>query len=350
MKKFFSLRKSNIELLRIISMLMIIGVHWLGSSKAEISINHNSISYLIFVLVMSVCNLGVNIFALITGYFMITFSEVSIKKIIKLLLDVLIYGIVFYFVSVLLKINSLSLGGFLKAGFPILAGYRWFVKAYIVLYLLIPFLNKVLNQITKKQYTTFLIIMIMLFSIWPSFFPNPPIDDYGYGFIHLILMYTIAGFIRKFGLDLSKKKMLFLFCICILSTSVVHIGNFGFLGVFISYSWAYNSPLNIIAAVSLFGLFLKINFQSNIINIFSSSAFAVFLIHGDYNIMDFLFNNVFRASTTYDNIKWVPYMFIAIVIIYIVCSIIDFIKRIVIDSWLVNLLNKIKIINYKINI
>lgn len=66
--------------------------------------------------------------------------------------------------------------------------------------------------------------------------------------------------------------------------------------------------------------------------------------------MDFLFNNVFRASTTYDNIKWVPYMFIAIVIIYIVCSIIDFIKRIVIDSWLVNLLNKIKIINYKINI
>jgi hypothetical protein len=43
-------------------------------------------------------------------------------------------------------------------------------------------------------------------------------------------------------------------------------------------------------------------------------------------------------------------MFIAIVIIYIVCSIIDFIKRMVIDSWLVNLLNKIKIINYKINI
>ncbi|WP_286669956.1 accessory gene regulator B family protein, partial [Thomasclavelia cocleata] len=85
-------------------------------------------------------------------------------------------------------------------------------------------------------------------------------------------------------------QKLFLFCICILLTSVVHIGNFGFLGVFISYSWAYNSPLNIIAAVSLFGLFLKINFQSNIINIFSSSAFAVFLIHGDYNIMDFLLN------------------------------------------------------------
>ena len=165
---------ANIELLRIIAMLMIISTHCLVSINVG-AIPKGSVSYYGILLVQTISVYGVNLFVLITGYFMVMQKSVSIKKVITLLLDVAIYGLIIYVISIFLEINSFSVAGVIKAVFPFIAGYRWFIVAYVILYMLIPFINTALRQLTFTQYRVLLVIFFFFFSVWPSFFPNPPL-------------------------------------------------------------------------------------------------------------------------------------------------------------------------------
>lgn len=346
-------RASNIELLRIIAMIMIIGVHYLGSSDAETLISQHTFNNGVFICVMSLCNIGVNLFVLITGYFMINAKGIRVSKMAKLLIDTLIYGMLLYGVSIWAGINNFQLGELIKSAFPILAGYRWFIKAYCILYILIPFLNKVLQVITKKQYHILVIIILCLFSVWPSILPYPPIDDYGYGFIHLIVLYTISGYIRRFGVKLTNKLLIVValggYIITIL---ICFVGNpdIPFFSTLYSYKWAYNSPFNILFSVAIFILFTRISFTNRIINILASSAFAVFLIHGDHNIMNYLFIDICRAPVTFNSIGWLPYMLLCIIVIYIICFIIDSVKKRLLNSLIDVLLDKLNLVSLQIKV
>ena len=185
-------------------MVMIITTHCISSSKAFSVFQPNTIQYVILSFVQTLANYGVNLFVLITGWFMIEKTSISVRKVARILLDVAFYGIIIYLISVLIGINVLSLRGLIKAAFPLLFGYRWFVLAYCVLFVLIPYINAMLRHLTQAQYGTLLIICFVLFSVWPTFLPNPPIDHYGYSFLHLIFMYILAGYARKYIHDISS--------------------------------------------------------------------------------------------------------------------------------------------------
>ncbi len=81
-------RKSNIELLRIIAIILIISFHYVFKSNfkfEELTINSFIVkSFYMF------GELGVNLFILITGYFMVS-GKFSIKKLICLILEVNFY-------------------------------------------------------------------------------------------------------------------------------------------------------------------------------------------------------------------------------------------------------------------
>ena len=86
-----AIRKSNIELLRIIAMLMIVGVHFAGysaiSSSVEITPN-----YIWLTMLSCGGKIGVAIFALISACFL-SKSEFKWKKLVKLYFDVFIYSV-----------------------------------------------------------------------------------------------------------------------------------------------------------------------------------------------------------------------------------------------------------------
>lgn len=345
-------RKSNIELLRIMSMLSIIGVHYLGASNATANISEGQYN-IAYIILETVLGVGVNIFVLITGYFMIDKSEISIRKIFKLLFDIVFYGISIYMIAVLAGIQKFSMINVIKAIVPILFGYRWFVKAWIVCYVLIPFINKSLNVISKESFKTLLIIMFILFSIWPFFIPNPPLDDYGYSFWHFIYIYMISAYIKRFSVNISEKNciMILVFSwICTMFISLFGSSDILILGNMYAHKWALNSPFMIIASLGLFMIFQKIEIRkfNKKINMLAASAFAVFLIHGDYNIMEYLFVHICKAQKMYATFIWIPYMFVCIVVIYVICFFIDIIKIKSIDVVMNYIFDKIKICNYRI--
>lgn len=90
-------RQSNIELLRILAILCIISFHYVY--KSGYVLNDLSLKSLTINSCWFLGEFGVNLFILITGYFLIN-SKFSFKKLIKLILEVNFYYLLTSFVSV----------------------------------------------------------------------------------------------------------------------------------------------------------------------------------------------------------------------------------------------------------
>ena len=110
------LRNSNLELYRIIAMLLIVAHHYvvnsgLTSLDGPISYNPTSAKSLFLLLFGAWGKTGINCFVLITGYFMCK-SQITFKKFAKLILQVMFYNIlincVFWISSISLLLTSVS--------------------------------------------------------------------------------------------------------------------------------------------------------------------------------------------------------------------------------------------------
>ena len=102
----------------------------------------------------------VNCFVLISGYFLIN-SKFKLKKVLNLYLVTIFYSILLFIPHCILY--GFSLSNFIKSCLPLLMGTYWFITTYVVLYLLSPFLNILIKNLSKKQYLISLGILIDVF-------------------------------------------------------------------------------------------------------------------------------------------------------------------------------------------
>ena len=171
---------TNIELLRIVLMIMIICLHYMngGMGGALKYTLERSINYYLIRFLESLFIIAVNGFVLITGFCMINKKCVNINKIIRLIIEMTIYNI---------GRADISIKQIIKECVPLVFnnGY-WFFKIYICLYMLIPFINSYLIKLEKDKYKKLLLIMFLLFSVWDSIIPNKIITDM-YLFCNLFL-------------------------------------------------------------------------------------------------------------------------------------------------------------------
>lgn len=280
-------RESNMELLRIIAMLMIIVLHYFGENRQPQAGTPNEIIYFIF---RSLAICGVDVFVLLTGYFSLRQNGIKVRKIFNLLLDVAFWEGLGFLLCVAFGMKAFGLKPMIRVMFPIIFGGRWFVKAYILLMLFVPFVNLVLRSIDKKAFQILLGIQLSLFCLWPSFLPNPPFDDYGFNFIHFISLYMIAGYLRMYVKKFPPKAAcLAAYALCfglVLTSKMMGWG----------YEWAYNSPFVIGEAVFLFLFFAQFRFDSSAVNCLASCAFGVFLIHTNPFFGDLGYLRLFHAD------------------------------------------------------
>ena len=95
-------RSSNLELFRIITMLIIVAHHYVVNSGLMPVIwdNYPSTKSLFLLLFGWGGKTGINCFVLITGYFMCT-SNISLRKFLKLFLAYYLYKVIFFSIFVL---------------------------------------------------------------------------------------------------------------------------------------------------------------------------------------------------------------------------------------------------------
>ena len=150
-------RKSNIELLRIFSMILIVLVHTnyfvFGGVVGE-EIVQNAFRAFGRIVFEQLCIVGVNVFVLISGYFGIRPTK---KKFFNLMFQILFWAGLSAIVGQLSGVD-VSLKAIAKTFW--LGGYYWFVPEYVALFAFSPVLNKFIEHSTKKE----------LFLIVSSFF------------------------------------------------------------------------------------------------------------------------------------------------------------------------------------
>ncbi len=142
-------RNYGIDLLKTISMLMVVVLHVLGRGgvlDAGISsINHWSAWGLEIL-----CYGAVNCFALTTGYLMVD-RPFKYRKIIPLYATVLFWCLVLSAISFVLQPETLTLVNIFKT-FPVTGRQFWYFTSYFCLFFFIPFLNYFIEKSSKKVF------------------------------------------------------------------------------------------------------------------------------------------------------------------------------------------------------
>ena len=352
-------RQSNIELLRILAIICIISFHYVYKSGYVLTdLNANSLIIKSF---WFLGELGVNLFILITGYFLIN-SKFSFKKLIKLIIEVNFYYLITLFVS--LTVGK-SIGGGVTALFPnfkttflrffaVIFNRYWFITAYILIYILSPYLNKFIKSLTKNEHKKLLIIILTIWSIIPTFFGifnnNTESLLYYNRFIWLIILYFLGAYIKLYSLKFfNKNKIKRFIMISLISFTTMILGViiiYHFKDIFLkigikqeAYFWQPNSIPMIILSIAIFELFLNFKIKNNkLINLLASTTLGIYMLH-DGPLANILWKKVFKSLNCLNSKYAIIYIIVHTFIIFIVGSLIDLIRQLIEKNTLDKFLN-----------
>lgn len=325
-------RNSNIELLRILCMIAIIIHHSFVHSGISISIeNTNTLILSIIQILGKTAN---NIFILTTGYYMIN-KKINKEKIIKLIGEILFYSYSILFVY-LVFCKEKEIGIIIKSILPITFNAEWFVTSYILLYITIPFINALINNLTKKEMSVLIIIFIVCFSILPTI---NLLSEYFSNYIWFILLYLVGAYTKLYeNKEFSKYSKCFIVVssiaiICVItSIACFNMRRLGLLEI--------NSFLVFILAYSIFMDFInKKEYSNSIINYVASSSLGIYLIHDNVIIRALMWKKLKMGSLIKTKLFWL-YEIEVVVGIFIICLLIDIIRRELIEEKIIKSIRK----------
>ena len=146
-------RDSSIELLRIISMFMIVMHHFAIHGGFSFAAQTLTVPRFWYSFIIMGGKTGVNIFVLISGYFLINdrYKFPKLKNVLKLLGQVLFYSVIFTAIFGFLGLKKITRTLLIETFLPVTYGSYWFASAYVVLYLLHPFINVLLLKLKNAN-------------------------------------------------------------------------------------------------------------------------------------------------------------------------------------------------------
>ena len=241
----------------------------------------------------SLCSCAVNIFVLISGYFLISTTKRTIDKPLSLIIQTVLFSILFYLFSYVLGKTPLTVNAIINTIIP----HNYFVTLYVVLYLLSPYINSLISIMNQSQCKRLIIFLLMIFSFYSTLIEivreifglelagASPVglwgSQYGYTIINFSMLYLIGGYIGKYGININfnKLKLIFIFFVSIIVVYIWRILEYQMIHPTQPSSTSYNNPFVICNAVCLFLIFKELKFNNKIINNLAKSVFTCFLIH-----------------------------------------------------------------------
>ncbi|WP_373742695.1 acyltransferase [Jeotgalibaca porci] len=290
-----SVRDSNFELLRILSMVMIvvlhIGNHGLGG-YIDIPVFLSGFTEVIYYFIRSLTIIAVSLYVLISGYFLSN-SKFKITKLINLFLETSFFSIAIYLLNVVLGYVDLGIVALIKSMFSVFFGEYWFVTVYFVLYAISPFLNKLIDNINKKEHAYLLLLSFLISCIWQFVYVNEEIGVVGgYGLIYFMFLYFIGAYVRKYNFIIKNFNknvyLLFYFLLAATNGLTTYISEINFGGI--DRLIQYNSPLILAMSYCLFMYFKQLKIKSSKINFVSKYVFGIYLVHEQSTFRQVLWN------------------------------------------------------------
>lgn len=329
-------RQSNIELLRILSILGVILLHYnhpnIGGAMAVAA--PGSINQFLVYFTESIAIGAVNLFILISGFFLSTNQKRNPWKIVWLLLQVMVFSAVIYLKEVLLGNTSFSWKILLEEIVPT----NYFVILYGTLYFISPYLNLLTQKLDRRTFRNMLILFGLLFSICPTLIDlsgdvfnrswnglytiSSQGSGQGYTIVNFVLMYLLGSYLR--GAEVKKLHNWVMLLVIFGNTCLLTL--WSQLGMLVGLptdrsGLAYCNPLIIINAVFTFQIFQNMQIKANpVINTLAKGVFTAFLLHVQF----FQFLSI-RTIAAGNPLVMLLHMLISCVFCYLACWCVHFV-------------------------
>ena len=259
----------NIDILRIFAFVFIVMLHTLNRQYG----------LTVWMSGYAVISIGVNLFIMISGYLLLdrteTVKEFFRKRFFSILPLFIIFNIIYiYFYNhSFITIKKIS------------ASHFWYIYMILGLYLLTPWLRKVLQYAEKETfYVVILWFLCNVLNPYMQFFRFPKIPFSHFSITGFIGYYILGYYLKKYRYKLEKIPFICVigvyitgFLISVLSTKYVLVTT----GNRISDFFDKNSLGTFFMSVSFFIFWIKFNFKNRnkVIRMISDSTYFAYLIH-----------------------------------------------------------------------
>ena len=291
-------RQFGIDLIRTIAIIFVLVVHCFLNIEFY-NQSYIGISTYCLLLIRNIAFVCVPLFLILTGYCMADkkLEKGYFSKIIKIIIVYLLISII----SLLYKIFYLNEPFTIHQIIDIftfkLNGYSWYVEMYIGLFLIIPFLNIIYENLYSKNHKRVLFIVLAIITTLPLTFSDIHIEYLNLNIfpsywrtLYPILYYYIGCYIKEYKPSNNKIVYILIFISTLLieSTIVFYMG-YGNPIILNSIS-KYGSIFAIVLAVLVFLLFYKTKIHGNIMRkafeIIANNTLGIYLF-------SFIYDNLF---------------------------------------------------------
>lgn len=277
----------KLDFIRILALFFVVSVHFLLNSEFYIT-PVDGVRMYVMIMVRSVFISCVPLFMMLTGYLQNRkkLSKEYYKGIIKVLITYLMIAIVYALFKKFYMHQEMSLFIFLQNVFGYMGtDYAWYLEMYLGLFLLIPFLNMVIENENQKQFHVLLYTLVILVGI-PSIvnITRYKIFPAWWTSIYPILYYYLGAYLSRYELKVSGKKCFLLLVLLVLVDGIFNCYR-SYGTTFVWGTWNDWQSLSVMmVSLLIFYLMLKIKIQSEnkrviyFFKLISDSCFGAYLI------------------------------------------------------------------------
>lgn len=337
-------RKSNLELLRIVTMVMLIMHHYAdhgGFVFANGEVTWNRI-FLQFIHLFG--KMGICVYVLISGYFLVE-STFRWKKVVKLILEVQFYCLLCFGVTVFMGTTEFTWTRLFMSVFPVSSQMYWFVTTYIILYIISPYLNVMIHNLGQKRHLQLICFLLVIWSMIPTVFKV----DICYSQLGwFITLYLSAAYIRLYPeqkwISYFGRLKWFFVTFGISFLLVLILDAFEYLiptfEVDMEFFWGQSKITTYLCSLTLFMAFLQMEVkQSSFINTLAGTTFGIYLLHDNTFISRELWTEWLDTDALIHSIKLIPHVFVATICIFCVCTCVDLLRKNLLEKPVIRLLH-----------
>lgn len=320
-------RSYGIDLLKSVSMLMVVVLHVLGVGGILNATTNgtaaNNIAW--FLETANIC--AVNCFGLVSGYVLCK-GHYRRSRLVSLWLRVVFESLIITTLFAIFVRGTVGSNEWLKVFTPVIHGVYWYFTAYFALFFFVPYINKMISVLSKRELISLAVSVVFIFSFVGNILNTDIFFIHGgYGFLWLLCLYVLGACMRNIEIMKNINKYWFLaaYVVCV------------------SAAWAamkllnsprvisYTSPFILLAAMLLLLFFKRLEFKSPVsqkfISMLARTSFGVYIIHTHPLIWGNLLVGRFAPYSEHQ----IPVTIIAVIltaaVIYSVCTLFDWLAE-----------------------
>ena len=341
-------RDSNIELLRIVSILLVLCSHCISHSNENSGLLLNpdyniTLNHIFCVLIGTWGRLAVEIFVFISAYYMVDKEGgFRSKKVVKIGLQTWFYCIVIMCFVYGFHLRKVSITDIEKEILTPAYPQYWFITNYILFYLLMPFLQIFVNKLKHSQLKCLVFILTCIIGCFRMTEGVSNLVYFGYIFLIAALLKRSNGWFERKSKLILPVAFILSICLKIAIYDFDLLTGNGLTAVTLSGLQMLSGFVTTIMAAALFYIFKCLNgryFETGAIKRLSQATLGVYIIHenllfrGSKGEPALIWDSIFHVGDTfYTSNMFCLRVVLAVVIVYGACVLIENIRIEIIDK------------------